>query len=208
LVASGSDAAPASALPVESPFVTSGSPLEGEQVLAAEQAKLTNPEAVAERKASQTKFENLNAEQAIALAGEKFSGLVDNRDGGPPQLQAGESITEYTTASSARVALAEGKHGLIESLAPLAVETAGGHFVPVDLGLSEVGGGFAAKTPAVAVRMVADALGRWGSSPSDWPRRLARPAGRGYSPGSPSNPRLRSWISRRPRGCPMTACSS
>src|ERR1700722_7278250 len=42
-------------------LVTPGSPVQGEQAQAAEQTKLTSPEAVAAREESKTKYEHLNA---------------------------------------------------------------------------------------------------------------------------------------------------
>ncbi len=135
------------------PLVTPGSPTQGEQAQAGEEAKLANPNAVAERKESQTKFENLNSEQASSLAVEIFPAVINNPAGGPPKLPAGESIVGYPIDNAAQVDLPEGKHGIIESLAPIAVETSPGQRVPVDLGLSEVGGAFEPKTPVVGVRI-------------------------------------------------------
>ena len=135
------------------PLVTPGSPTQGEQAHAAEEAKLTNPNAVAEREASRTKFEGLDTEVATKLAGEAFPAVIDNPAGGPPKLPAGESIAGYPTDNAAQIELPEGKHGLIESMLPLAVETSPGQRVPVDLGLGEVGGAFEPKTPVVGVRV-------------------------------------------------------
>jgi RHS repeat-associated protein len=132
-----------------SSLVTPGSPAQGEQAQAAEEAKLTNPDAVAEREASQTKFENLNSEQAAALASEAFPAAIDEPAGGPPKLPAGQQVTSYLTDNAARVSLPEGKRGVIESSEPLAVETSTGQLLPIDLALSESGGSFALARPAV-----------------------------------------------------------
>jgi hypothetical protein len=134
-------------------LVTPGSPVEGEQSAAQEQAKLSSPEAVAAREASRTKFEGLNAGQAASLDGEAFPAVVDDPAGGPPKLPAGQSIVGYSTDNVAQVDLPEGKHAVIESLAPMALEMSGGKHVPVDLGLSETGGGFESKNPVVGVRI-------------------------------------------------------
>lgn len=135
------------------PLVTPGSPTQGEQAHAAEEAKLANPNAVAEREASRTKFEGLDTEAAAKLAGETFPAVVDEPTGGPPKLPAGESIVGYPIDNAAQVDLPEGRQGIIESLEPIAVETSPGQRVPVDLSLGEVGGAFEPKTPVVGVRI-------------------------------------------------------
>ncbi len=48
---------PDASSPLESSLVVTGSPTEGEQLTAAEGARRTNPEVVAEREASRTKYE-------------------------------------------------------------------------------------------------------------------------------------------------------
>jgi YD repeat-containing protein len=134
-------------------LVTPGSPVEGEEAKAAEEAKLANPDAVAEREASQTKYEGLNAEGAEKTDGEAFPGVIDEPAGGPPKLPAGESITGYPNDNVAQLDLPEDRHGVLESLLPMAVETTPGQRTPVDLGLSEEGGVFAPKVPFVPVRI-------------------------------------------------------
>jgi hypothetical protein len=134
-------------------LVVAGSPTEGEQLRAQEEAKLTSPEAVVEREASQTKFENLDTEQVAKVADEAFPALMDEPAGGPPKLSEGESIVNYVTDDAAQVDLGEGKHGVIESLAPMAIESSPGQRVPVDLSLSEAGGAFEPRTPVVGTRI-------------------------------------------------------
>jgi len=56
----------------EGSLVTSGSPAEGEQLQAQEQAKLASPEAVAERALSRSEFEGLAGAGAVSLAEQKF----------------------------------------------------------------------------------------------------------------------------------------
>jgi hypothetical protein len=135
------------------PLVISESPTQGEQAQADKEAKLSSPEAVAAREASRTEYEGLSAGQAARTASEDFPGVVDEPAGGPPKLPAGQSILGYPTDEAAQVDLREGKHAIIESLAPIALETSGGGHVPVDLGLSETGGAFEPKTPVVGVRI-------------------------------------------------------
>ena len=138
---------------LESSLVTQGSPAEGEERQAQEEANRNNPEAVAAREASHTEFEGLDTEHAAKVAGEAFPAVVDTLAGGPPKLPAGQSIVGYSTDNAAQVDLPEGKHAVIESMAPIALETSGGGHVPVDLGLSATGGAFEPKTPVIGVRI-------------------------------------------------------
>ncbi|MGD1056428.1 MAG: hypothetical protein ABR992_03350 [Solirubrobacteraceae bacterium] len=134
-------------------LVTSGSPAEGEELQAGEEAKLASPEAVAVREASRTRFENLNTEQAAKVAGEAFPTMIDDPAGGPPKLPAGQSITRFPADNVASTDLGEGKRGLIESTQPMAIETSSGHRTPIDLGLSDAGSVFEPKTPMVSVQI-------------------------------------------------------
>jgi hypothetical protein len=138
-----------------SPLVVSGvQSLDGsQQALNAEEAQRSNPEAVAQREESRTKFENFDAEQAVKLSVEAFPGMVDEPTGGLPRLPVGESVTGYPTDNAARIDLPGGRHGVVESLAPIAVETSRGQRTPVDLGLGDVGGAFEPRTPVVGVRI-------------------------------------------------------
>jgi hypothetical protein len=132
-------------------LVTPGSPTQREQALAAEEAKLSSPEAVAAREESRTKYEGLDSEQATKVAGEAFSTMIDEPAGGPPKLPAGENITGYVSDNAASLDLGGGKHGVLESLAPIAVQTGPGQRVPVDLGLRDAGNMFEPATPVVGV---------------------------------------------------------
>ena len=134
-------------------LVIVGSPTEGEQVRAGEEAKLASPEALRLREESRTKFESFDAEQAGKADGEAFPGVVAGVAGGPPELPSGESITGYLADTVASADLGDGRRGLVESTAPMAVETSPGQRVPIDLGLFEVGGVFEPVTPAVGVRI-------------------------------------------------------
>jgi RHS repeat-associated protein len=149
---SSADGAAASSS-LESPLVTQGSPTSSEEQQAEHDAALANPEAVAEREASRTKFESLNAKQAEKADGEAFPWVIEEPAGGPPKLPVGQSIVTYPTDNAARVDLPEGKHGLIESSEPMAVETSPSQRAPLDLSLSELGGAFEPKTPVVGVRI-------------------------------------------------------
>lgn len=135
------------------PLVTAASPNEAQQSLAEREAKLKNPEAVAVREESRTKYENLNSEQAAKLAGEVFPEAIGNPAGTLPPLPAGQQIVAYPTDNSAQVDLGAGKHGVIASREPLALETSPGSREPLDLSLAEAGGVFQPVRSAVVVRI-------------------------------------------------------
>lgn len=138
---------------LESPLVVPGSPVEGEQLRAAEEAELASPEAVAQRIAARTRYEQLTAEQVEKVVAESFPVVIDQPAGGPPKLPMGQSITAYLSDNVAQVDLGGGKRGVIDSMAPIAVETSPGERKPVDLALDDVGGAFEPRTPVVGVRI-------------------------------------------------------
>jgi tripartite motif-containing protein 71 len=136
-------------------LVVSGAPTESEQLKDAEEARRTAPAAVAARLASRTRFERLDLKQAAAVAAEAFPLLVHDLAGGPPRLPAGQRIVDFTSANSAEVALGGRKRAVVESVAPMAVETSPGRLAPINLSLRDVGGAFEAVTPRVRVRIPA-----------------------------------------------------
>jgi RHS repeat-associated protein len=125
--------------------------VEGEQALAVAEARLATPDAVAAREESQAKYEGLDSEQAMKVASEAFPAVISDQGGGPPQLPAGEQITGYLTDDAARLALPENKRGVIESIAPMAIETSPGQRVPINLSLKNSGGAFSLAQPAVGL---------------------------------------------------------
>lgn len=124
---------------------------EGQQILAAEEARRSNPVAVAEREASRTRFESLGTEQVRQEAAVAFPATIDEPAGGPPTLPAGQSIISYPLDNVAQVNLGEGKHGVIESTEAMAVETSSGHRTPLNLHLIDIGGGFEPARSSVGV---------------------------------------------------------
>jgi streptogramin lyase len=138
---------------LEGSLVVPGGFEEGQQAQAAEQAKLASPEAVVSREESQTKFENLDAEQAVKVAGEAFPAVIEDPNGGPPQLPEGQQITGYVNADTAQVDLGGGEHGLVQSFLPMALPTSSGGWAPVNLALSQSGNAFVPVNPLVAVRI-------------------------------------------------------
>jgi RHS repeat-associated protein len=134
-------------------LVIPGSPVEGEQVRAQEEANLTSPVAVAEREASRTRYENLGPEAVSSLAAEVFPAVIDEPAGGPPKLGAGQTITGYLTDDAAQVDFGGGKRGVIESTAPIAIETAPGKSTPINLSLVQSDGAFVSSLPLVGVQI-------------------------------------------------------
>ncbi len=124
------------------PLVVSGSPTESEQLQNQATSISSNPETVNAREGSQTRYEGLSGAQAGNVLAEVFPEVLDNPDGGPPQLAAGERITSYLSDNAAQLVGADGEHALVESLGPMAMEVSGGGHVPIDLGLSESAGAF------------------------------------------------------------------
>jgi RHS repeat-associated protein len=122
-------------------LVIPGSPVQGEQTQAAEQAGLASPEAVTAREESRTKYEGLSPGQAAELAGEVFPDVID-RAAGTLQLPVGQQVVGYLTDDVAQVDLGGGKSGVIESSGPIAIETSKGHREPLDLDLEEANGAF------------------------------------------------------------------
>ena len=108
-------------------------------------------EPVAEREASSTKFESLSGAQAEKVAEEAFGHLVDETNGGPPTLPVGEKITGYAANNVAGIDLGGGHAGIVESLQPMAVPTASGRLVPIDLTLRDAGNAYEPQTAAVGV---------------------------------------------------------
>jgi streptogramin lyase len=148
----GRQASGGAAMPVSGSLVVPGPLTEVDQRRAQEQATLANPEAIVQREASSTEFEAISRAEAAKLAGESFPTLIDDSNAALPRLSVGQSIGKYPTDHSAQVNLGDGQHAVVESLAPLALETTSGR-IPVDLGLTEVGGAFEPKTPLVDVRI-------------------------------------------------------
>jgi streptogramin lyase len=111
----------------------------GEPSRAARAARRSNPQAVAERAASRSIFENLTPIRSARETRSAFPGLVEQSAGGVPLLPAGQRIVRYPTDHAAQISLPGGK-GMIEALAPIASRTSRGGHVPFDLRLRRVGG--------------------------------------------------------------------
>ena len=138
---------------LENPLVVpqAQSLLGSQGVSEAEEARRDSPEAAAAREASQTKYEGLSTEEAAKLAGEAFPAIVDRPAGGLPALPEGQHIANITGANSAQIDLGEGRRGVVQSMAPIATESAPGQWSPVDLSISEVGGAFRIANPVIGL---------------------------------------------------------
>jgi hypothetical protein len=134
------------------PLVIADSPMQGEQIAAAEEARRRSSEAIVAREEARTKFMHLDATAAAGVAREAFPGLIREQSGGPPKLQAGQRITGYVNADAAHVELADNENGLVQSLVPMAVPTAHG-WSPVNLRLRETSNVYTPENPATEVRI-------------------------------------------------------
>ena len=121
----------------------------GQQAVDAQQARWSSSAAFAARARSRTEFAHLGTMRAAQVAREAFPGLMDEPDGGLPQLPAGQRIVRYVSDNVAQVDLGGGRHGVIESTRPIAVKGSSGRRAPVALGLAEAEGGFHIANPAV-----------------------------------------------------------
>ncbi len=121
------------------------------QAAVVQQAWRDSPAAAAAREVSRTKFAHLGAARAAEVAREAFPEAIDLAAGGPPPLAAGERVVGYPGTDVARLALPGGKHVVVESMEPMAIETSRGHRAPVDLGLTKAGDVYESVRPVVGV---------------------------------------------------------
>ncbi len=112
---------------------------EGEQAGVRGRAKPMSAAAAKTREESRTKFEHLGPARAAQVAREAFPAAIEQLAGGPPSLPAGQRIVGYVAPNAAQLALPGGKHAVVASMQPIAVETSPGHRAPVDLGLTKSG---------------------------------------------------------------------
>jgi RHS repeat-associated protein len=113
---------------------------QGQQLHDSEQARRWDPNAVTRRAASQSAYSGaLPEEEAAKVDAEAFPEVINDLAGGPPQLPSGQRISGYSAPGVAQLDLGEGNRGVLESTAPMAIETSPGQLVPIDLSLTEVG---------------------------------------------------------------------
>jgi RHS repeat-associated protein len=126
---------------------------DAQQVRDLTQASLSTTEAVAAREESSTAFEGLSAAAAKTELEKAFPIFVKEPAGGPPQLASGQSFTGFPSDGSATIDLGKGRHGVLESLEPIATESSPGRRTPIDLTLSEVSTAFEPVVSAVKVQL-------------------------------------------------------
>ncbi len=160
-------------------------PLDGaQQAQAAEQAKLANPEAVAERERSRTQFEGLDVASAVSLAEGKFG--IQMPRWTPPGSQEGAHITKYVGERSAAETSASGQHLLLESSMPLRSAVGSGQLAPVSLTLEDQGASWGPANPLVPVSI--------SKSPSGG---VALPLGVGIAPAQAGSPQAAELVGNR-----------
>ncbi|HTB50824.1 MAG TPA: hypothetical protein VK701_07590, partial [Solirubrobacteraceae bacterium] len=137
--------------PLSGPLAVAGTPTAPEQIREQRDARRQTPEAFAAREVSQSAYQHLDGTHAKELARSAFPRLIEEPAGGPPALPAGQKITNYESDYTAQVDLPEHRHGVVESVAPIALQTAPGHRTPVDLHIHEAAGAFQPVTPVVAL---------------------------------------------------------
>ncbi len=125
----------------------------GQQLRDAERSRLLSPEATVAREVSRSAFRHMSAASAAKLAKEAFPAVVDRPDGGMPALRSGERVVRYLSPYVAQLSLPGGRHGVADSLGPIARQTSPGHYAPVNLALSDVGDSYVPESSVVAVRI-------------------------------------------------------
>jgi RHS repeat-associated protein len=118
----------------------------------AEQVRRADPAAVASRSASRHAFSGLDATAAADLARQAFPDvLAVDSPSDSAMLEPGQRITHYLSENAASLDLGHGKHGVLESSAPIAARASNGRAVPIDLHLRHTSGGY---EPSVAASRV------------------------------------------------------
>jgi RHS repeat-associated protein len=107
----------------------------GEQQRAQTLSSRVNPQAIAARAASRSAYESFAPAAVAALYRHLAPAVIASAPSGLPRLSAGERIAGYLGERAARVRLADGRHALIVSNAPIAAPTSSGAERPIDLGL-------------------------------------------------------------------------
>lgn len=130
-----------------------GTPSATEQARAQLEAHRQTPEAFAAREVSQSAYEHLDTGRVKELARTAFPALIQEPAGGLPPLPAGARVASYESDYSAQIELPEQRHGVLESVAPIAMQTSPGHRTPINLDLHERSGAFAPVTPVVSLQI-------------------------------------------------------
>jgi RHS repeat-associated protein len=121
----------------------------GQGIVAAAEAKRANPEAVAEREASRTRFAGLKRDGAVALAEKTFG--IQHPSWISPASDGTGHITKYVNDTSAVEQTASGKHLLVSSTVPLRSAIGTGRLEPTSLALQEKEGAQVPANPLVPI---------------------------------------------------------
>jgi RHS repeat-associated protein len=131
--------------------------LEGEQGMAVRAARLSSPEAVAERERSRTAYAGLGASAAVQLAEQVFE--VQRPSYTPPGEEGGAHIATYLSQHAAQQSLPSGQRLLLTSTIPLRSTIGSGQLAPVSLSLDEGAAAYAPANPLVPVSISKTAAG-------------------------------------------------
>lgn len=126
---------------------------EGELLRDQEEARLASPEFVRLRTESEAAYESLSVQEGEEVDGGALPSLAYEPGGGLRKMPEGERVSSFSSAFSAVVELPDGKHGVLESASPIAVQDSSGQFVPVDVAPRQVGSSFEAVTPPAGMRV-------------------------------------------------------
>src|SRR6185437_1973834 len=125
--------------------------LAGDGQAAAEESERADPEAVRARERSETAYQALDSRASESLTNSIDPSLIDEPAGGPPRL-IGARIVGFPSDHAMTVDNG-GRREVRETLEPIATETTPRHRVPIDLGISEVGGSFQPEKALAPVRI-------------------------------------------------------
>ena len=126
---------------------------DGQQAVDAQRARHSSASAYVARIRSRTEFEHLGSARAAQVAREAFPEVVDQPAGGPPQMPAGTKLARYVAPDAAQLELPGNRHGIVESMAPMARQTSPGHYTPIDLALTDSDGNYTPASSTVAVQI-------------------------------------------------------
>jgi hypothetical protein len=128
----------------------------GEGVKAQQQAVLSSPSYVDQRTASATAYEGLSPSEAQLLSNNTFPAISGEAEAGLPLLPAGETVSEFIGANSARVTFPDGKSGVVEASGEIATQASPGQWAGVDMSLEESKGAFVPKRSGAVARIPRD----------------------------------------------------
>jgi YD repeat-containing protein len=120
---------------------------------------LLTAEAVQQREASQTAYDNLTASESRALLVESFPVQLQELNADPARVISGLEIDKSLGEYAARVIDEDGEKSIIESSAPVESSLGGNGVEPVDLALESADDGFVSENPLTKVRLPASADG-------------------------------------------------